>query len=157
MSNLAVANRRAASVPRGSRPSRPSLRVVRAPSREQRRTYFALWCLAFLVFGMIALLALNTALTQGSFQLHELQETAGELSDREQTLRQDVNRRSAPEELARAARGMGMVPSDTPAFVDLTRGQTIGNAQPGRSPSQASQPSPRTETRGTELPQTEQR
>ncbi|GAA2504754.1 cell division protein FtsL [Streptomyces sp. NPDC059506] len=82
------------------------------------RTPFVVLVVVLLAGGLIALLVLNTAVNQGSFRLSELQKETTRLTDEEQALQQQVDEHSAPGELARRARELGMVPGGNPAFLD---------------------------------------
>ena len=121
---------------RSARPPRPTLRVVRPPAVERGRTVFAVACLLLLVGGLLSLLLINTALAQGSFTLHDLQARSDVLSDREQALRQDIDVQAAPERLAARASALGMVPSQSPAFLRLSDGALLGVAAPAQRPKQ---------------------
>ena len=127
---------RPAPAPRGAaRPPRPTLRVVRPPATDRGRALFVIACLALLVGGLLSLLMINTALAQGSFALHDLQESSGELSDQQQALHQDIDLQAAPARLAKRAKALGMVPSTNAAFLRLSDGKVLGVAQPAPTPS----------------------
>ncbi|TMU97594.1 septum formation initiator family protein [Streptomyces sp. DASNCL29] len=83
-----------------------------------RRTPFVLLVVVLLGSGLIALLLLNSSLNQGSFELTRLEKQTKELTDERQALQQDVDKLSAPAELERRARELGMVPGGTPAFLN---------------------------------------
>ncbi|MGW5444551.1 septum formation initiator family protein [Streptomyces asiaticus] len=83
-----------------------------------RRTPFVLLVVVLLGSGLIALLLLNSSLNQGSFELTKLEKQTKELTDERQALQQDVDKLSAPAELERRARELGMVPGGTPAFLN---------------------------------------
>jgi hypothetical protein len=68
--------------------------------------------------GLIGLLVLNSALSEGSFQLDDLKQRTKELTDEEQALQRDIDAYSAPRALQRRARELGMVPGGDPAFLD---------------------------------------
>lgn len=122
-----------AAAPRpSSRPPRPTLRVVRAPMVERGRAVFAVTCLLLLVSGLLSLLLINTALAQGSFALHDLQTRSDELADRQQSLRQSIDVEAAPARLAARAQALGMVPSQSPAFLRLSDGRLLGVATPAK-------------------------
>ncbi len=118
----------------GARPPRPTLRVVAAPATDRGRQAFIVCCLLLLVGGLLSLLLINTALAQGSFTLHDLQNTSDELGDRQQSLRHDIAVQAAPERLAARAVSLGMVPSDTAAFLRLSDGKLLGVAHPATRP-----------------------
>ncbi|MFE2188765.1 septum formation initiator family protein [Streptomyces sp. NPDC059455] len=83
-----------------------------------RRAPFVLLVVVLLGSGLIALLLLNSSLNQGSFELTRLEKQTKELTDERQALQQDVDQLSAPGELERRARELGMVPGGTPAFLN---------------------------------------
>ncbi|WP_156971679.1 hypothetical protein [Knoellia flava] len=112
-----------------SRPTRPQpLRVVqRAP--QQGQPVFVGACLALLVAGLLGVLMLNTAMAKGSFVLGDLQDQSNQLAAAEEELGHAINAQSAPAELARRALDMGMVPSETAAFLRLSDGKVLGVAE----------------------------
>ncbi|UQA95991.1 septum formation initiator family protein [Streptomyces halobius] len=81
------------------------------------RTPFVLLVVVLLGSGLIALLLLNSALNQGSFELSKLEKETEDLTDEQQALQQEVDAYSAPDALARRARKLGMVPGGNPAFL----------------------------------------
>lgn len=87
-------------------------------------------CAGLLLSGLLALLFLNMSLAEGSFRVHELTRTAGELSDAEAALEQSITAVSSPAALAREATRMGMVPAASPAFLRLSDGAVLGVAEP---------------------------
>jgi hypothetical protein len=110
-------------------PASRRLRVVSAAAAEPRGGLFATMCVLVLAGGLMAVLALNTALAQGSFELHDLQARSGELADAQEALSQAVDAERAPAEVARRARALGMVPADSPAFLRLSDGTILGVAK----------------------------
>ncbi|WP_393084310.1 septum formation initiator family protein [Streptomyces sp. LN704] len=68
--------------------------------------------------GLIGLLVLNSALSEGSFHLDDLQKGTKTLTDEEQALQRDVDAYSAPDALQRRAQELGMVPGGDPAFLN---------------------------------------
>ncbi|MEU0438533.1 MULTISPECIES: septum formation initiator family protein [unclassified Streptomyces] len=81
------------------------------------RTPFVLLVVLLLGGGLIALLVLNSALSEGAFKLDDLQKDTKALTDEEQALQRDVDAFSAPQALQRRARELGMVPGGDPAFL----------------------------------------
>ena len=117
---------------RGARRSaRPNLRMV-SPLRPERasRGVFALVVVGMLILGMIVILVINTSLAQGAFTLTELQTRQAALTQQEQALSQSVAAYSAPDNLEKIARAMGMVPSQSPVFLKLPHGRIVGNPKP---------------------------
>ncbi|MGW0820409.1 septum formation initiator family protein [Streptomyces sp. NPDC002845] len=85
---------------------------------QAARTPFVLLVVTLLGGGLIGLLVLNSALSEGSFKLGDLQKETKSLTDEEQALQRDVDAYSAPDALQRRARELGMVPGGDPAFLD---------------------------------------
>ncbi|MFG3658884.1 septum formation initiator family protein [Streptomyces sp. NPDC047706] len=84
---------------------------------QAARTPFVLLVVLLLGGGLIGLLVLNSALSEGSFQLDDLQKETRSLTDEEQALQRDIDAYSAPGALQRRARELGMVPGSDPAFL----------------------------------------
>jgi cell division protein FtsB len=82
------------------------------------RTPFVLLVVLLLGGGLIGLLVLNSALSEGSFKLDALQKRTKSLTDEEQALQRDIDAYSAPDALQRRARALGMVPGGDPAFLN---------------------------------------
>ncbi|MCI0386697.1 septum formation initiator family protein [Streptomyces sp. CNQ085] len=99
-----------------------------APSGPAR-TPFVLLVVLLLGSGLLALLLLNAAVNQGSFELRELEKQAEELAEEEQALQQDLDSFSAPDALAEQARELGMVPGGNPVFI-LPDGTVRGRPEP---------------------------
>ncbi|NYI07094.1 septum formation initiator family protein [Allostreptomyces psammosilenae] len=95
---------------------------------------------ALLTAGLLALLTLNTALNQGSFELDELERENRRLAEERQALRGEVDERSAPSALAEEAERLGMVPGGGPLFLGPDgellgdRSAAVASAQPEASP-----------------------
>ncbi|MER6247518.1 hypothetical protein [Streptomyces griseorubiginosus] len=87
-------------------------------SGQAARTPFVLLVVLLLGGGLIGLLVLNSALSEGSFKLTDLQKDTKSLTDEQQALQRDIDAYSAPEALVRRARELGMVPGGDPAFLD---------------------------------------
>ncbi|QHC21639.1 septum formation initiator family protein [Streptomyces sp. GS7] len=109
------------------------------------RTPFVLLVVVLLGSGLIALLLLNSALNQGSFELSKLERKTSELTDEQQALQQEVDGYSAPDELARRARKLGMVPGGIPVFLlpdGTVRGKPGVAASEGAPLAASAEPSP---------------
>ncbi|CAM5419215.1 hypothetical protein [Streptomyces fumanus] len=92
-------------------------RLFPAGGGQAARAPFVLLVVLLLGGGLIGLLVLNSALSEGSFQLDDLKQQTKELTDEEQGLQRDVDAYSAPQALQRRARELGMVPGGDPAFL----------------------------------------
>jgi hypothetical protein len=87
-----------------------------------------------LVGGLMGLLMLNTSMAEGSFALHRLQATSGELTDTEEALTAAIDAQRAPANLAARAARLGMVPADSAAFLRLSDGAVLGTTTVGSAP-----------------------
>ncbi|GAA2727835.1 hypothetical protein GCM10010360_02210 [Streptomyces nogalater] len=92
-------------------------RLFPAGRAQAARTPFVLLVVVLLGGGLIGLLVLNSALSEGSFKLADLQKRTKNLTDEEQALQRDIDAYSAPDALERRARELGMVPGGDPAFL----------------------------------------
>lgn len=110
-----------------ARHARPQLRLV-TPLRPEKasRGVFALVVGGLLSVGLVAMLLINTSLAQGAFVVSSLKAEQAKLSEQEASLSQEVSTLAAPESLERAARGLGMIPSQSPAFLSLADGSILG-------------------------------
>ena len=108
------------------------LRVVPAAIGQPGNGVFAALCMTLLVGGLVALLMLNTAMAEGSFTLHRLQATSGELADTQDALTQAIDAQRSPANLAASAAELGMVPADSAAFLRLSDGKVLGVASPAK-------------------------
>lgn len=93
-------------------------RLIPSGSGQAARTPFVLLVVFLLGGGLITLLVLNSALSEGAFKLDDLQDDTKSLTDEEQALQRDVDSYSAPDALQRRARELGMVPGGDPAFLN---------------------------------------
>ncbi|MGX1545837.1 septum formation initiator family protein [Streptomyces adustus] len=110
-------------------------RLFPAGRARAARTPFVLLVVLLLGGGLIGLLVLNSALSEGSFRLDDLKTDTKNLTDEEQALQRDVDSYSAPDALQRRARELGMVPGGDPAF--LNRDGTVKGV-PSAAPRQSS-------------------
>jgi hypothetical protein len=112
--------------------ARPNLRMV-SPLRAERasRGMFALVVTAFLIVGMVVILVINTTIAQGSFTVSELQAQLATLTQQEQSLSRSIAAAAAPDALEQKARAMGMIPSESPVFLNPD-GSIVGKPKPAR-------------------------
>ncbi|MFB7777170.1 septum formation initiator family protein [Streptomyces bauhiniae] len=92
-------------------------RLIPAGRARAARTPFVLLVVLLLGGGLLGLLVLNSALSEGSFELDDIQRKTKSLTDEEQALQRDIDAYSAPDALQRRARELGMVPGGDPAFL----------------------------------------
>ncbi|MBD0675075.1 cell division protein FtsL, partial [Streptomyces sp. CBMA156] len=86
-----------------------------------------------LAAGLLGLLALNTALNEGSFELSRLQKQTTVATDEQQSLQHEIDQSSAPDALARRAAELGLIPAGGMAFLDVPNsGTVIGTPGPAK-------------------------
>jgi cell division protein FtsL len=81
---------------------------------------FGILLTAIFTVGLMALLAINTALAQDSFKLSELKVQAQILKDEREAILKEVAQKSSPDKLAENASKLGMVPISSPNFLDMS-------------------------------------
>lgn len=109
---------------------RARLRVVPRPRTQAARVPFVGLISLVLVTGVVGLLLFNTSMQQASFATTALEQQAGTLSAREQTLRMQLAQQRDPQRVARRAQELGMVIPAVPAFLSLGTGEVSGRAAP---------------------------
>lgn len=82
--------------------------------------YFAKFLTIVSLVGFLALLGINTLLAQDAFTLSNLKLEAKQVADQRDAITRSIDSYAAPENLAALATELGMRPSDTPVFLDLT-------------------------------------
>jgi hypothetical protein len=89
--------------------------------------YFAKFLTVVSLLGFLALLGINTLLAQDAFTLSNLKYEAKQLADQRDAINRSIDSYAAPENLAAAATLLGMRPSETPVFLDLTPATGVTN------------------------------
>nr|BFD90536.1 septum formation initiator family protein [Kitasatospora sp. Xyl93] len=120
---------------RGGLPGQGRARITVRPGRRpvRGRTPFAVLIVVLLAAGLLGLLALNTALNEGSFELSRLQKQTTVATDEQQGLQHEIDQSSAPDALARRAAELGMVPAGGMAFLDVPNGgKVVGTPGPAQ-------------------------
>ena len=131
MSQMSVATTVAKRSPERTR--RTSLRVI-TPEERAGSAWFPAMCVALLLVGLGAVLGLNTAMAQDSFEVTALEADSARLADTQDSLTQSINSRSAPQRLGSEAGELGMVPAGGAAFIDLDKGSVLGVATAAKKP-----------------------
>lgn len=83
-----------------------------------------------LLGGVIGLLLFNTSMQQAAFATTALEQQAGTLSARQQTLEMELDVLRNPQRVAEQAQAMGMVPGGIPAYLQLPTGKVLGEPTP---------------------------
>jgi hypothetical protein len=89
-------------------------------AQQASTKYFAIFVTSVSVAGFLALLGVNTLLAQDAFTLSNLKLEAKLVADQRDAITRKIDAYSAPESLAGAAAALGMKPSETPIFLNLT-------------------------------------
>ncbi|CAN5336829.1 hypothetical protein BH18ACT9_BH18ACT9_11840 [soil metagenome] len=128
----ALVNQARSRVPRIAEAAVDRARLSVVPRRVDRapRVPFMMLVSLLLIAGVAGLLTFNTSMQQASFTATALEQQAGVLSAREQSLQMDLERLRDPQRLAVEARSMGMVPPSNPVFLRLPDGQVLGYPKP---------------------------
>ena len=87
---------------------------------------FGLIISGIVLLGMLGGLFVNTLLSQGQYEIQELQNLSIDLADEHEVLAQNVSRLESPEILKMRAIEIGMIPNPGSAFIDLRDGRLIG-------------------------------
>ncbi len=109
---------------------RARLRVVPRGLNRAPRVPFVMLVSLLMVAGVAGLLAFNTSMQQASFTATAMEQQAGELAAREQSLQMDLERLRDPQRVAEEARSFGMVPPSNPVFLRLSDGKVLGDPVP---------------------------
>ncbi|WP_285116336.1 hypothetical protein [Leifsonia sp. fls2-241-R2A-40a] len=113
-------------------PTRTHLEVV--PTRSQRRArpraLYAGVAVATLLAVVVAQLLLSIGISQGAYQLQTLESKQTQLQRSYQSVSEDLNRVSSPQNLAANANALGMVSNSSPAYLRLSDGAVLGAPQP---------------------------
>ncbi len=109
----------------------PRLRVAPpAPINAPRAPFIAL-VVAVVVAGVLGILMINTKTAENSFQLDSLQKRQSDLDARQQALENEIAANNMPGSLDAAARRLGLVRADSPAYIRLPDGKVFGVPKPG--------------------------
>ena len=119
-------------VPRFAEAAVERARLTVVPQRslgrtQAARTPFAVLVLGLLAAGVVGLLMFNTNMQQASFTATRLQGEVDVLSAKQQSLNMELDALRDPQQLAVAAKKLGMVPAAEPAFIRLADGRVLGN------------------------------
>lgn len=96
-------------------------------AQQASRKYFAIFATSIGVAGFLALLGINTLLAQDAFTLSNLKIEAKLVADQRDAINRSIDMHAAPEALAQAATALGMKPSETPIFLNLSSNPEVKN------------------------------
>ena len=106
------------------------LRLVAPVTHRARRTPFVVVLLAVVGSGLVGLILISTAMQAQTFELAELTAEARELETAQEALQREVSELESPEHLGPLAVARGMVPSQTPVYLQLSDGTVKGSPKP---------------------------
>ncbi|AGZ40285.1 hypothetical protein [Actinoplanes friuliensis] len=110
--------------------ARPRLRVAPpAPINAPRAPFIAL-VVAVVVAGVIGILLINTKTAENSFRIDTLQQQQKKLDSQQQDLENQIAANNSPGSLDAAARRLGLVKADSPAYIRLPDGKILGVPKP---------------------------
>lgn len=108
----------------------PAVSAVQSPgSASTPQLGFAVITVLVLSAGLVGLLAVNTALAEDAFRVHELRQQNAAADDREQAVQRQVEALRAPHALAARASALGLSPAAGPVFLRLPDGSVVGTVQ----------------------------
>jgi hypothetical protein len=109
---------------------RAALTLVPRTTAEKNvdRKAFAIFLTSVAIAGLLALLAINTALSQGAFELTKLNAQATTLNDQREAVMKKIAKASSPAVLAYRAKAVGMVASQSPRFLIVGPSETSSNS-----------------------------
>ena len=103
-----------------------SLSTPQVTPKQIAAVGFGLIISGIILIGMLGGLVVNTLLSQGQFEIQELQNRSIALAGEHEILAQNVSRLESPEILKNRALEIGMIPSPGSAFIDLRDGRLMG-------------------------------
>lgn len=106
---------------------RPSAAPIRAAAPRPRvLAAAALVGVAACIVGAQLVLSIGTA--QGAYEVAALQQRSDALQREQQAQQEALRALAAPQRLAARAAALGMVPDDSPAYLDARSGRVLGSA-----------------------------
>jgi cell division protein FtsB len=117
---------------RGAPRSQPrrGLRLVAPVANRARHTPFVVVLLAIIGSGLVGLILISTAMQAQTFELAKLTAQTRELETQQEALQRAVSELESPENLGPLAVTHGMVPSQTPVYLQLSDGTVKGSPKP---------------------------
>jgi hypothetical protein len=117
--------------PRTGAAAPPRLRVAPPAPISAPRAPFIAVVIAMVVAGVFGILLINTKTNENTFELSRLQDRQSALDNQQQRLENQIADYESTGNLDAAARRLGLVKADTPAYIRLPDGKIIGVPRPG--------------------------
>ena len=112
----------------------PRLQVAPPAPITAPRAPFVAVIIAIVVAGLIGILLINTKTNENAFEISKLQDQKTALDNQQQDLENQIAGYESTGNLDAAARRLGLVKADTPAYIRLPDGLVIGIPKPGTGP-----------------------
>jgi hypothetical protein len=109
----------------------PRLRVAPPAPISAPRAPFIAAVIALVVAGVFGILLINTRTNENTFKISKLQDQQTALDNQQQRLENQIAGYESTGNLDAAARRLGLVKADTPAYIRLPDGKIIGVPKPG--------------------------
>jgi hypothetical protein len=115
----------------GTTGSAPRLHVAPPAPVSTPRAPFIAVVIAIVVAGVFGILLINTKTNENTFELSRLQDRQAALDNQQQRLENQIAGYESTGNLDAAARRLGLVKADTPAYIRLPDGKIIGVPRAG--------------------------
>jgi hypothetical protein len=109
----------------------PRLRVAPPAPISAPRAPFIAVVIALVIAGVLGILLINTKTNENSFEISRLQDQQAALDTRQQQLENQLATYDSVGNLDAAAKRLGLVRADAPAYLRLPDGKVIGVPKPG--------------------------
>jgi hypothetical protein len=109
----------------------PRLRVAPPAPISAPRAPFIAVVIALVIAGVLGILLINTKTNENSFEISRLQDQQTALDTRQQQLENQLATYDSVGNLDAAAKRLGLVRADAPAYIRLPDGKVIGVPKPG--------------------------
>jgi hypothetical protein len=111
--------------------SRATVSAMAAPEYSRSLVPFVAMCVAIVVGSLIAVLLLNTTMTQRAYETRDMRSELSRLEDQRSELLATLEADASPQALALAAQGLGMVPAPRVGFVTIESGVVLAPGATG--------------------------
>jgi hypothetical protein len=111
--------------------SRATVSAMAAPEYSRSLVPFVAMCVAIVVGSLVAVLLLNTTMTQRAYQTRDMRSELSKLQDQRSELMAALEADASPQALALAAQGIGMVPAPRVGFVTIQSGVVLAPGATG--------------------------
>jgi hypothetical protein len=129
--HLAIPHQVGARLRGAARPNaKRGLRLVAPMANRARRMPFVVVLLAIIGAGLVGLILISTAMQAQTFELAKLTSEARQLQTAQEALQREVSTLESPENLGPLAVAHGMVPNQTPVYLQLSDGTVKGSPKP---------------------------